>query len=399
MYRQNNLTANLGKYIRTNTRKMTKVISTFLLVFLFLGNHALALTAEQKAYNDSIDQQIAALRNEIAQNKLQKQTVAREVAVIDAQVKIIQIQISSTQQQIDIANSQLAELSGQIETANADLEKQKIVLGEYIRTMYINGQTSQIELIMTSSNFSDFVDKSEYLNTMQQKIQETLGKIENLKIQLDNKKHEVEVTKAKAEALAASQIAQRNALASQQAYKTSVISGLDASNRQLDSKISALSREKIVDSISFGEGGSGGSSGYPWGNPPAVPDSLDGIGYYTGECTSYVAWKRQTVGKPIPPAIGNGGEWTGAKAGYSQSGQPRPGDVMVFPNVGFYGHVAYVESVNGDGTVNISEYNWPVKLAAQGPFSYFYNGSWYGDYRYGTRTGVNPYNYGAFFIH
>ncbi len=37
-------------------------------------------------------------------------------------------------------------------------------------------------------------------------------------------------------------------------------------------------------------------------------------------------------------------------------GNPRPGDIAVSNN-GTWGHVMYVESVNDNGTINISQYN------------------------------------------
>jgi surface antigen len=52
---------------------------------------------------------------------------------------------------------------------------------------------------------------------------------------------------------------------------------------------------------------------------------------------------------------------------------------MVFPYLGAYGHVAFVEAVYGNGTILISEYNWT-------PYSY-------------SQRVVNPYNYGGVFIH
>lgn len=53
---------------------------------------------------------------------------------------------------------------------------------------------------------------------------------------------------------------------------------------------------------------------------------------------------------------------------------------------GAYGHIVYVESVNSDGTLNISQYNeW---LNGEG-----------GKYGYGhfsTRSGVSPYTYDTY---
>ena len=56
-----------------------------------------------------------------------------------------------------------------------------------------------------------------------------------------------------------------------------------------------------------------------------------------------------------------------AKGGLPEGHTPVVGSIVVFPRnlssqFGHYGHVAYVEAVNSDGTYNVSEYNRDVKL-------------------------------------
>lgn len=364
-----------------------KVVCALAACFLLFGNPALAieLTPEQRAQLDEITNQIKEIEAQEKLNRQSEQTISSEIESLSAQSEILRLQIAATQNEIDIANSQINELNTKIKQAQDEIARQKVILNEYLRTMYINGQVSQIELVLTSKSFSDFVDKSEYLDTMQQNIRSSISKIKDLTTQLENDKVDVEKTKAKAESLKESQVAQNSALIQQQSYKQSLLDGLDAANSQLEKDKNSLYSKKSRLSRQFGENIISGSTSYPYGNPTDSSVSCpynctpDAYGYYIGQCTSYVAWKRASIGKPIPPAIGNGGEWTGARAGYSQDSYPQYGDVMVFPYLGGYGHVAFVEDVNSDGTVYISEYNWVENS-------------------YTERT-VNPYLYSAYFIH
>lgn len=72
-----------------------------------------------------------------------------------------------------------------------------------------------------------------------------------------------------------------------------------------------------------------------------------------GYCTWYVANRRYI------PWLGNAIEWWGnaSAAGYAEGQTPMVGAVMVTRESG-YGHVAYVESVNGDGSWTVSEMNY-----------------------------------------
>lgn len=83
---------------------------------------------------------------------------------------------------------------------------------------------------------------------------------------------------------------------------------------------------------------------------------IDQWGLYTGECTSFVAWRLSSVnGFEIPRAFGNASEWgTNASAlGYAVNMTPAVGSVAWISS----GHVAWVASVSGDNVV-IEEYNW-----------------------------------------
>lgn len=82
-----------------------------------------------------------------------------------------------------------------------------------------------------------------------------------------------------------------------------------------------------------------------------VGGSSAGNTYGWGQCTWYVKNRRSD----LPNNLGNGGSWVGnaAARGYATGGAPRAGAVAEIP-----GHVMYVESVNGNGTINVSEMNF-----------------------------------------
>ena len=91
---------------------------------------------------------------------------------------------------------------------------------------------------------------------------------------------------------------------------------------------------------------------------PSQPVAWSGSGPYPnhfayGYCTWYVANKRYI------PWFGNAIDWwPNARANGQGEGQvPKVGAVMVTRESG-YGHVAYVESVNGDGSWVVSEMNF-----------------------------------------
>lgn len=87
--------------------------------------------------------------------------------------------------------------------------------------------------------------------------------------------------------------------------------------------------------------------------------STAGNTYAQGYCTWYAKQRRPD----LPNMLGNGGQWVAnaAARGYATGSAPRAGAIAEIP-----GHVAYVESVNADGTMVISEMNGPAGFGVVG---------------------------------
>lgn len=104
---------------------------------------------------------------------------------------------------------------------------------------------------------------------------------------------------------------------------------------------------------------SGSSTGYSfsYGNFQAAYGSN---GYDFGYCTYWVALRRAQVGMPIPSNLGNAVTWKplAERAGYQTGSVPRKYAIIWDPSIGgVYGHVGFVEKVNSDGSVYISDMN------------------------------------------
>lgn len=109
----------------------------------------------------------------------------------------------------------------------------------------------------------------------------------------------------------------------------------------------------------------------------AAKPVYDGSNTYDyGYCTWYVKNRR---GASIPNGLGNANTWYSRAAGMGMAvgSKPRAGAVGTTTR-GSLGHVVYVESVNKDGSINISEMNAPTwgavtnRTAAASEFVYIY---------------------------
>ena len=110
---------------------------------------------------------------------------------------------------------------------------------------------------------------------------------------------------------------------------------------------------------------------------PATQVSYSSAGntYAPGNCTWYVKNRRAD----LPNSLGNANTWYSRAAGLGMSvgSTPRAGAVGA-TTAGYYGHVVYVEAVNGDGSITISEMNFAgeysqrTRVASASEFNYIY---------------------------
>jgi len=102
-------------------------------------------------------------------------------------------------------------------------------------------------------------------------------------------------------------------------------------------------------------------TGFAWGTSAIYGYN----GYDYGYCTWWVANRRAAVGKPLPSNLGNASSWPyiGRYAGIAEGHVPQQYAAAVTSTAG-EGHVVFVESVNADGSIVISEMNhlgWAVR--------------------------------------
>ncbi len=349
------------KKIAGRTISYRQRISLLAIIALLAGGFALSPMVRADQY----DEQIKALNQQNAQNQ-------QAASALQVQVDSYQDALNKLQAQIDVVHAQIsanqakqADLQRQITDAETELAKQKALLGEDIKQMYLDGQISTLEMLASSKDLSDFVDKQEYQTAVQDKIKDTLDKVTALKLQLKSQKDAVDqLLKDEQDMntqLATDHDKQNELLGYTQAQKDQYAQQIKTNN----ANIAELRRQQFIANARFigGTPGTGPACGggylAKWCEVPQ-DTVLDDWGMWNRECVSYTAFKVAASGRHMPywGGYGNANQWddNARASGIPVDGNPRAGDVAQ-TDAGGLGHVMYVEYVYGDGTIYISQYN------------------------------------------
>lgn len=316
-------------------------------------------------YADKYDEKIKELQNAASVDQQSVDKLQGQANDLNAKISGLQSQIASTQSQIDLNQAQHATLTKQIDDAQKELAHQREILGKNIKAMYLEGKVSTVEMLASSDNFSDYLDKQQYRDSVKDKVTETVKKIADLKKQLNEKRDRVakllEDQKKLRSELAAKESQASTLLAQTNASKDDFQKSIEAKRDE----ISKLRTEQAAANRRFGGVASyAGSSSYPWANEGYPCSGADPWGMCYRQCVSYTAWKVASTGRNMPywGGHGNANEWPGnaRAAGIAVDGNPRAGDVAI-GYWGPYGHAMYVEKVLGNGQVYVSQYNYEVQ--------------------------------------
>lgn len=344
------------------------------------------------AFADQFDDKIAALTADMAKYQAEASRLNGEAVSLQNAVARLANEKNALQAQIDLNEAQSEKLVIEIDDTEKEIKNNQDVLGKTIADLYIDGDTSPIELLASSTNIGDFLNKQEYRTSVKNELNTTIIKVKDLKAQLDTKKSNLDTVlasqKSARNSLAAKEDAQRTLLAqtknNEESYQN-LIKGNETKIAEARATQAALNQQ-VQNTGGFQTYGIGINLDYVtdsrfgvWNdaNCPIVEtykssmgsngNGGDNRGYGCRQCASYVAWKINQE-KGYWPSWGNASSF-GSKG---SSSAPRAGTVAVLytyntDDTPGPGHVAWVETdpyisqsgpLLGQSVIKVSQYNF-----------------------------------------
>ncbi|MBQ7504588.1 MAG: peptidoglycan DD-metalloendopeptidase family protein [Ruminococcus sp.] len=147
------------------------------------------LADKEAEYQEQLD----AAKSDIKDKEAYSKTLVNQVDTLNEEIETYNSEISTL-------NDSIAEKQAAIDKANRDIEGQMNTLKKRLRTIYMAGETSDLEIILGAKDFSDFLDKVQLVKTLSDYDKELIGKIQTRLDKVSGEKEAMENEKVELEA-------------------------------------------------------------------------------------------------------------------------------------------------------------------------------------------------------
>ena len=322
-----------------------------------------AVNAISKACQNSPDC-LAAIEKEKQANK-NAASAASSANLYQAKVSEMSAEIARKETEIAQTTAEIDELKLEIEKTEKKLLEEQEALAELLVNMHFETDAEPIKILAGATSISDLAEKAAREEVVKEQISLSAAEVRRSKEKLEADKEEVET-------LLAQQQAAKEAMTEKKAEQQRLVEKFEHDAEAYEAEARAAQEaqraaekaEQDAHPERYRGTAYSGANTYPWqGDCPDRQDFYmtyqDGyaLGGYVCECVSYTGWKAYEF-YGLYLSWGNAYSWDDAAraAGYVVDHSPAPntiGQVDGYP----YGHVFWVESVNSDGSISVTEYN------------------------------------------
>ena len=325
----------------------------------------------------------AAKENEARQNAANAAAAAENLEDV---IQGLELEIYALEAKIASNEAVAADLVVKIKSNEDKLNVQKAALASLLVDNYFDEEPDTIMLLAGSNSISDLAERQARAETIKNQINLSARNIKSIKLELEEEKAEVDrilVDQENQKKVIEEKRAEQNALriqyiANAEAYSAEAEEARKIKEKEIADEIARLNSSGVATL---------GTNTYPYQSECPQKNLWYGTQWgYVCQCTSYAGYKAYEHWGVYIAYWGNAYSWdeSAVARGYRVDRSPAPYTIAV-SNSGAWGHVMWVESVNENGTINLSEYNNPYSSLSGVA----------GDYGY--RTGVSTA--GLVFIH
>lgn len=219
-----------------------------ILIIISSANSAFAVTAEEQQLKNQ-EQENNDKKKEAEDKKQEvqeaKESTQKEVNNINSQIQDYQSEITNLDIQIANANQQIEDSNAKLEKAQKEYESQQQMLEERIVALYEAGDTTYLDILLSSESITDFISSYYIVSEIAQCDLDLLKEIDKQKNEIETAKKEIEDSKKTLTTAKASKQQVSTQLEEKKSEKTTYVSQLFSQEQELQKEIDQLTQDNM----------------------------------------------------------------------------------------------------------------------------------------------------------
>jgi len=225
---------------------LIKIMGILIIMVLITQNITVFAASKNELKNEQseIDDKIEELKKE--QEEIEKNKSAAMKSVEDLIEKI-----SGTQSEIDELQGKVDDLQAQIDTKEKDIQqkqeeyiKQEALVDARLIAMYESGETSYLDVLLTSSSMTDFLAKYYAASELIEYDKELIRSTQEQKAQIEAEKAEIEANKKKIDSALTEQQSKATELNKLKKDKESQVAKLTEDEKEAQKELEQFEKDK-----------------------------------------------------------------------------------------------------------------------------------------------------------
>lgn len=231
-----------------NINKIGRIIYiTCLILILIITTYGISYattTSDLQQQQNDIDKKIDEINSELAGTKSKMTKNLNEINKLNAEISNYENDISNLEERLGIVNAQLLEKETNLAEQQEKYDNQKKLLDARLVAMYENGETSYLDMLLSSEGLTDFISNyymisqlAEFDEELLQGIVNTQNKIQAEKDYLVSAQNEIQETQTAIKG-------KQTSLANSRNQKKAVVSQLSEEEKELQEELEIYEEHK-----------------------------------------------------------------------------------------------------------------------------------------------------------
>ena len=195
---------------------------------------------EKRQKIKQLEESIQDYRDKINQKRLEAVSLGNQLSILDNRRAQVELDIELTQNKLEAIVLEIEVLEQEIDSKESQVEKQKVIIAELVRTIYYNQNKNMLEVFAAYNSFSDFYNQLQYLYTIERDLGKSAKSIRLAKEILEQQYAQKDSMRLAFEAVKEELAAKKEELDEQAFLKQNILAQTKASEQQFQTLVGSL---------------------------------------------------------------------------------------------------------------------------------------------------------------